>query len=54
MIWRVAVLGLFLFVAAEGYAGDVPWLGHDKGADIPGHEIVESEMVISTFFGPQQ
>lgn len=54
MIRRITLLGLFLSISVPSYGGDVQWLGYYKGADIPGHEIVESEMVLSTFFGPQQ
>ena len=53
MIRRITLLGLFLSISVPSYGGDVQWLGYYKGADIPGHEIVESEMVLSTFFGPQ-
>lgn len=49
----VVLLGLFLFVALEGYAGDAPWLGSDKASNIPRHERVESELLTSAFTGLQ-
>jgi hypothetical protein len=53
MIWRLALIGMLLFVSVEGYAGDDRWLGYYKGANIPGHEIVESELLTSAFSGLQ-
>ena len=53
MIWRVALLGLFLCCTVEGYAADTPWLGSYKGSNIPGREIVELELLTSQFNGLQ-
>ncbi len=53
MIWRVALVGLFLCCTVEGYAADTPWLGSYKGSTIHGREIVESELLTSQFNGLQ-
>lgn len=42
-----------LLIASSSYAADVPWLGYYKGPAIPGHEIVESELLTSQFNGLQ-
>ena len=47
------MLGLFIFVSAEGHAGDPPWLGSYKGSNIPGHEILESALLTSALTGLQ-
>ena len=54
MIWRLALLlALFSFFWGESYAGDAPWLGYYKGSTVPGHEIVETELLTSQFNGLQ-
>ncbi|MBU6435575.1 MAG: hypothetical protein KGS09_19500 [Nitrospirae bacterium] len=46
-------IGALLLIASSSYAADAVWLGSYKGSNIPGHEIVETEMLTSTFYGLQ-
>lgn len=50
---RLVLLGLFLCVTVEGNAGDALWLGSYNGSTIPGHEIMETDLLTAQFNGLQ-
>ena len=46
-------IGALLVIASSSYAADAQWLGSYKGSMIPGHEIIESDLLTAQFNGLQ-
>lgn len=49
----VGFIGTLLLIASSSFGAEAPWLGYYKGSTIPGHEIIESELLTSQFNGLQ-